>query len=168
MDILKGAERRLAAFEQGALAAMLVVMVTLAFLQVVLRGVFDAGLLWADIFLRHLVLWLGFLGACLAASDDKQFAMDATAQFLPGKVRPAVQLLLHLLTALVCVLLAKAAWTFFGQEREGAAVLFSLGARQVPTWWFETILPAGFGLLAFHYVLKSGMSALELFRKGEA
>ncbi|MBI3296834.1 MAG: TRAP transporter small permease subunit [Elusimicrobia bacterium] len=158
MGLLRTAERGLAAFEQALLSAMLLAMVALSFSQVVLRG-FSAGILWADTFLRHLVLWLGFLGAALAAVDDKQFAMDAAFRLMSRRTRAAVQGVLHVLTAGVSALMAKASWTFFQQEREASAVLFSVGDRLVPAWWFETILPAGFALLCLHYLLKAALAA---------
>lgn len=158
MAFLKEAERRLAALEQGLLACLLLVMVSLSFAQVVLRG-FSLGLLWADTFLRHLVLWTGFLGAALAAADDKQFAMDASLRLMSDRVRAGVGLLLHALTAAVCVLMVRASWTFFVSERAAASVLFSAGTLRVPAWWFQTILPAGFALLAVHYLLKALLAA---------
>lgn len=159
MDLLRSAERRLAALEQGLLAVLLVVMVGLSFLQVALRGLFDGGFLWADTFLRHLVLWAAFLGACLAAADGKQFAMDAAERVMPGRVKAGVHLVLHLLTAAVCALMAAASWTFLLQEKEGAATLFSVGSWHVPGWWFELILPGGFALLAVHYLLRAALAA---------
>ena len=38
-------------------------------MQVVLRQVFGGGILWCDTLLRHLVLWVGFLGAARAAGQ---------------------------------------------------------------------------------------------------
>ncbi|MDE2237792.1 MAG: TRAP transporter small permease subunit, partial [Elusimicrobia bacterium] len=49
-------------------------MSSLAFLQVLRRELFGSGALWADPLLRSLVLWVGFLGAALAAAEDKHFA----------------------------------------------------------------------------------------------
>lgn len=168
MDLLRSAERRLALLEQGLLVALLVVMVGLSFLQVALRGLASGGLLWADTFLRHLVLWAAFLGAGLAAADGRQFAMDAGERLLEGPLRAAVHAVLHVLVAGVCALLAKASWTFLAQEKEAAATLFSVGAWHVPGWWFEVILPVGFGLLCVHYALRAALSAGELAGRGKA
>ncbi len=159
MDLLRSAERRLAALEQWLLVGLLVVMVVLSFLQVALRGVSSGGFLWADTFLRHLVLWAAFLGACLAAADGRQFAMDAAERLMSGRLRAAVHLTLHSLTAAVCALMAAASWTFLLQEKEGASTLFSVGSWHVPGWWFELILPAGFALLAAHYALRAAISS---------
>ncbi|MFH1726292.1 MAG: TRAP transporter small permease subunit [Elusimicrobiota bacterium] len=162
MRTLKTLERWLMGAEKALLIAFIVVMVVLSFLQVVLRGLFSSGLLWADTFLRHLVLWVGFLGAALAASGDKQFAMDAATRLLSGRLRSGVQLLCHAFTALVCGFLASASWTFLRDEFGAGAVLFSVGGLHVPSWVFEVILPAGFLLLLVHYAVKAACAALEL------
>ncbi len=164
--MLRTTERRLAAFEQGLLAVLLLVMMGLSFGQVVLRGVFSAGLLWADTFLRTLVVWAGFLGACLAAADGKQFAMDAAERVIPAKALARLHVVIHVLTAVVSAMLARGAWAFLMDARAQAArpqaaVLFTLAGVAVHDWWFWVILPGGFGLLAVHYLLKAALTAGE-------
>lgn len=155
MEKLRAIESRLKSVEKGLLIALVCVLVSLSFLQVVLRAFFSMGLLWGDTFLRHLVLWVGFLGACVAAVDDKQFSIDAAARVLKGRAKDIAAVASGVFTCAVCVLLSRAAWTFFQQERQAAAVLFSVGTVEVQTWVFELILPAGFFLLAVHYALKT-------------
>ncbi|OIO04112.1 MAG: hypothetical protein AUJ52_15885 [Elusimicrobia bacterium CG1_02_63_36] len=162
MNALKALERRVLSVEKAILIVFVVLMVFLAFLQVVLRGAFSAGLLWADSFLKHLVLWVGFLGASVAAHEDKQFAMDAVTRLFQGKIAAALELVVALFTAGVSILLTRASWTFLEMEREAASVLFSIGHWHAPTWIFEVILPGGFGLLSFHYGVKALRAAAEL------
>ena len=168
METLRRLERALVAIETGLLVAIVCGIVALSFLQVALRGLFSTGLLWADTLLRHLVLWVGFLGAAAAASADKQFAMDAAARALSGRAKAAASALTSAFTALVCAILARASWTFlreeFGvwSEDHARGVLFSIGDFHCPGWIFELILPAGFALLALHYLLKLAQSLLEI------
>lgn len=174
MEPLRRLERGLLAAEKWALVGLLGVMVTLSFLQVLLRGAFSAGLLWADTLLRHLVLWVGFLGASVAAGEGKQFAMDATARALSGRLKAAAGILVHLFTAAVCALMARASWTFLAAEyadwaRDPArGILFSAGPLRVPGWVFELILPAGFALLALHYLLRLAADGHALYAGDEA
>lgn len=158
MERLRSLERGLASAEKLLLAALLAVMVALSFLQVVLRGAFSAGLLWADTFLRHLVLWAGFLGAAAAAAEGKQFAMDAALRALGGNARRAVEGLSHAVCASVCALLGRASWRFLADEYASGGILFSVGSLHVPGWLFETILPAGFALLGIHYLIKLALA----------
>lgn len=136
------------------LALLVGTMVLLSFLQVGLRVLWGGGILWADTFLRHLVLWVGFLGAGLAASSDRQFAMDLAARFLAGRSRRAVRFICHLFALAASAALAHASWLFFRQEYDLGQTLFIAFSRAVPAWPFELILPGGFGLLALHYGLR--------------
>ena len=160
MERVKKAEGWLVRGEQAALAVLLAFMVTLAFVQVVLRQIgmragWSLSVLWGDTLLRHLVLWVGFLGAGVAAAHDKQFAMDAGTQFLSRKARARVGIVCHLFSALVCVGLARAAWMFLAEERAGGGVLFNAFGLDVMAWWLEAAAPVGFALLFLHYALKT-------------
>ena len=133
---LRSIEAVLLRAEKALLVAMLVFMVTLAFAQVVLRSAFSFGLLWADTLLRHLVLWVGFFGAAVAAGENKQFAMDAAHRLFSDRAKAAVAALTHLSAMMVSGFLARASWTFFLDERRAGATLFSAGAVHLPPWIF--------------------------------
>src|SRR5512143_3313876 len=81
MKVLATLSRTLAFVERGILVALLALMILLAFTQVVLRNVFSTGLLWADPLLRHLVLWVGFIGASLATASEKHINLDSVTRF---------------------------------------------------------------------------------------
>lgn len=158
MESLRGAEALLARAERALLAALLAFMVLTAFCQVLLRLLSSGGLLWADTLLRHLVLWVGFLGAGLAAASDRQFAMDLSARLLRNRARAVSQSLCHLFSMSVSALLARASWLFFREEYAQAQVLFTAGGVGLPAWAFEAVLPLGFGLLALHYLIKAALA----------
>lgn len=144
-------------------------MVALAFLQVLLRQVGQLtgaplSLLWGDTLLRHLVLWVGFAGAALAASSDRQFAMDVAAHLLSGRRKALAALLCHGFALAVCALLARASWAFLAEERSHPAILFTALGRDVPAWWLEAAAPLGFAVLAFHYALKLADAAASALR----
>ncbi len=171
MRVLRTIERWLTTAEEALVVSLLVFMVCLAFLQVVLRNVFSSphlgflqsilrslgfsgGILWAEILLKNLVLWVGLLGAMLAAASDKQFAMDLTQRVLKGRVRSAVASVCHVFAAAVSAVLAWAALDFWRGEYEEHHPLFSVGSVAVQSWIFDLVLPLGFLLLAVHYVIK--------------
>lgn len=168
MRSLKRAEELLVRAERGLLTGLLAFMVTLAFLQVALRQVglrtgLSLGVLWGDTLLRHLVLWVGFLGAAVAAAGDRQFAMDAFAQLFAGRARARIALACHLFSAGVCLALARASWAYLAQERETGGVLFTVLGRDLPVWCFEAAAPLGFALLLAHYAIKTALAAHEGF-----
>lgn len=151
--------------EKALLVAIFSVMVALAFAQVILRTFFSTGLLWADVFLRHLVLWIGFLGAATAALENKHFAIEPVKQFLPERARRAFELATHLFAAGVLFLLSRAAIHFYLDERASGSVLFSIAERAVPAHWITVIIPAGFILLFIHYALNALEAGASLLRK---
>jgi TRAP-type C4-dicarboxylate transport system permease small subunit len=157
LNALKKLESVLVRVESALLVAFLTIMVALSFSQVVLRQAFSTGLLWADTFLRHLVLWVGFLGAALASADNKHFAWDTGVMFLTGKTKKAVVALSHLCACAITVILAQASWHFLLEEKASNTPLFTVGTLVVPAWWFSVILPVGFGLVGLHMLLKAAL-----------
>ncbi|MCK5573045.1 MAG: TRAP transporter small permease subunit, partial [Bacteroidetes bacterium] len=83
MKFFRGLSRALVRVETVLLVLFLGVMVVLAFAQVVMRNIFQTGFLWGDPLVRHLVLWVGFMGAAIAASDERHISIDAINKFLP-------------------------------------------------------------------------------------
>lgn len=160
LEKARKAESLLAKLESGLLVALLTGMVTLAFAQVARRQLFGTGALWADTLLRHLVLWVGFLGASLAAADEKHFAWEAAANY-KGRAGKIMRALAHLAAVVILVFLTKAAWAFFQEEHAAAKVLFSIGAVGVPEWLFALSIPAGFFLVLVHTLLRGLHGLLE-------
>ncbi len=163
MKLLRTIDEMLNKLEGGLLILFLAVMVVLAFAQVVLRNAFSAGILWADILLRHLVLWTGFFGAALAASKNRHINIDVLTRFLPERVKSGINILTNLFAATICALLMQAAITFVRQEMADGNVVI----EGIPSWYAELIIPVGFGLLVFHFLVRAVVSAGELWEKGE-
>ncbi len=155
MNLPNTIERILVRIEKGLIVALLSVMVGLSFLQVILRFFFSSGLLWADIFLRHLVLWVGFLGAAVATSQGHHFAIDLLKRFLPQGSKKAVFVLVHVFACFGLSLLAAAAVKFFKDELTSGSILFSIGDFPVPSFWMTAAIPVGFILLLFHFILRT-------------
>ncbi|MBL7684762.1 MAG: TRAP transporter small permease subunit, partial [Deltaproteobacteria bacterium] len=76
-----------AKFEGFILTFLVMIMIGLAFTQVVLRNFFDTGITWADGVVRHLVLGVGFIGASVATFEDGHLAMDLVSRFLTEKIK---------------------------------------------------------------------------------
>lgn len=149
--------------ESALLILLLGVMIVLAFAQVVLRNVFAEGLLWGEILLRHLVLWVGFLGAALAASNERHINIDAFTRFLAPRVQSGVKVATSIFAGVVCYLLMQASAAFVGAEREGHGNVFG----QIPAWYAEMIIPVGFGLIGFHFVVRALLDGIDAVRGRE-
>jgi TRAP-type C4-dicarboxylate transport system permease small subunit len=147
---LKFIDDSLAVLENSLVVIIVATMVIMSFLQVFLRNFFDYGILWGDIFLRHLVLWVGFVGASLATRDEKHINIDVLGRITPEKFRPYLRTITDLFTMLICLVLARAAYGFLQYEIEANTILFN----NIPAWPFQMIIPLGFALIAFRFLLK--------------
>ena len=161
MNIIKSISRVLAMLERSIIVVLLTVMVLLAFLQVVLRNVFSTGFFWADPFLRHLVLWIGFLGASLATSKEKHINLDIVSRLASPRITNGIRIATNLFASIVTSLLAHAGWTFLVSERGTGDIALSVGRIEVPAWWLQLIIPIGFGLMAFRFLIRTAGHVME-------
>jgi TRAP-type C4-dicarboxylate transport system permease small subunit len=148
--VLHRIDSALALLENSLIILTLGLMVILAFLQVLLRNFFETGLLWGDIFLRHLVLWVGFAGASLATRQEKHINIDILTRVIPARLIPQVKIVIDIIAAVICFVLARASYIFLTFEIEAGTTLF----EDIPSWYFQIILPLGFAMMGFRYFLK--------------
>jgi TRAP-type C4-dicarboxylate transport system permease small subunit len=156
MKIIRTIEAFLGYIENGLLVVFLTITVVMAFLQVVLREFWQTGILWADVFLRHLVLWIGYFGAALAAKESRHFSIDVVTRRLPKMAQRIVQVFLHLSAVMVCYFLYEAGVSFVSDEiKYNNTPLFTVFGRNVMSYHFEIIIPIGFGLIGIHFLFRA-------------
>jgi len=161
MKFLEIINKNIEKIESALLVLIVSVMVLLAFTQVVLRNLFDQGILWGDIFLRHLVLWVGFIGASLATRQEKHITIDLFGRMVSGRLKSVVQVLTNLFSAVVCLLLARAGWNFVMEERVAGTIIFN----NIPAWYFQIIIPLGFLMMTFRFLILSLKYFIYLVKK---
>ena len=145
---LKRIRQLILLIEDGIMALLLGAMIILAAGQILLRNLFDSGLIWADPVLRLLVLWITLLGAIAASRERRHIRIDLISRFLSARQQALVQSLTDLFTALVCGLIAWHAARFVYFEWQDGSRLF--GA--LPAWLGEIIIPIGFGVLSLRFL----------------
>ncbi len=159
MKILRALSNLLVRIETILLVLFLSAMVVLAFGQVLLRNVFGTSVLWIDPFVRHTVLWAGFIGAALATSDDRHISIDAFTKYLSPRTKSVVKIITGFAAAVACGFLALAAWGFLREEMTSSDELF-LG---IPSWVIRVIIPAGYALIALHFLIGAVERAVARF-----
>lgn len=125
-------------------------MILLAVAQIVMRNFFDLGFQWTDELLRMLVLWVAVAGAVAASRQDRHINIMLLDRFLSARVLRGVKLLTDLFTAAVCALVAWHSLQFVQLSREFGDLLMG---EAVPAWWLQAVLPVGFALIAWRYLL---------------
>ncbi len=140
-----------AAAETTLLVVLLLGMILLSTAQIVLRNFFDIGFFWSDEILRTLVLWIALAGAVAASRTDKHISISLIETFAGERVKRGVKFLTHVFSAAICGLLTWFSLEFALTSREYGDVV--LGA--VPAWLLQMVLPVGFGLICYRYLLLS-------------
>lgn len=149
MKFINSIDNLLAKIESFFLITILLSMILLAFLQVILRNFFSTSILWGDTLLRHLVLWIGFIGASLATKETRHINIDALSRLLSKPAKKISAIIANLFAAIVCFFLMKASITFLTYEKESGSTLFA----DIPVWIFQIIIAIGFGLMMLRFLL---------------
>ena len=154
-----GAARRptiLARLEDAIGSLALLVMVVLPLAEIVSRRVFARGIPGSGPIVQHLTLWVGFLGAAIAARDGKLLAL-ATGTFIPrGTPRRTADVLAAGFGAMAASLLAWGGWQMTMIEREAGT---NIGAG-IQAWVAQIVLPIAFALIAIRLVWRPGFNSL--------
>jgi C4-dicarboxylate transporter, DctM subunit len=146
----------LARVEDAIASLALLTMVVLPLAEIVSRRAFSRGIPGSGPIVQHLTLWVGFLGAAIAARDGKLLAL-ATGTFIPaGPWRRAADLLAAGFGAGSATVLAWGGWQMAAIEREAGT---SIGAG-IQTWVAQLALPVAFALIAVRIVWRPGFNAL--------
>ena len=142
---LAGLFRCLGHFEVMVIALLLGGLVLLGCLQIVLRNFFHSGILWADPLMRHIVLWLGCLGAVLATTRLRHINIDVFTRLLPASLRPYRRAVVYSATAVATFVLGVAALRLVVDERAFGDVAFGV----FQTWTLQSVLPFAFFMISY-------------------
>src|SRR5829696_8666179 len=106
---LAAADLAVRALEESVAAAALIAMVLLPLAEIAVRAAFVTGIPGAGPAVQHLTLWVGFLGASLAARDDRLLSI-ATGTLLPLAARRWTAVCVGLVAVAVTTALCWGAW----------------------------------------------------------
>lgn len=135
--------------ETYAVGLISVAMVTLPVLEMVLRKLRGEGVPGGSVYVQHLTLWLGFLGALMATAAGKHLGLATTSLIKDETWRGRAILLGQVVAAVTCMVLAWAALKVVLAEREGGTSTLAGG---IPEWWSQSIVPVTLALIAVRFV----------------
>jgi len=143
--------------EEVFMALALAFMTILTFIQVILRYIFGTGWVWSLEATTYTFAWLVLIGMSYCVRTRAHIAVDLVIDRLPAALRRTVVLVAIGLCVLYCGFMIYGGAIFVDR-------LMVLGndARDIPAprWLLTSILPMGFGLLAFRF-LQLGWQALD-------
>ena len=148
--------RRVAIVEDLTGSLALLVMALLPIAEIASRRLFGRGIPASGPVVQHLTLWVGFLGAAIAAREGKLLAL-ATGTFIPkGAWRRAADIFAAAFGACAATILAFGGWQMAMIEREAGT---NIGA-DIQAWVAQLVLPIAFALIAVRLVWRPGFNAL--------
>lgn len=137
--------------EDLILVGLLLLMIVMAVLQIILRNFFGGGIVWSEVLVRVLVLWVGLIGAMVASRQGNHINIDIMNRYLSGRVKIVVKFVVELFTAVICIVVAYYSLQFVQSEFVYGGDSFA----KVPTWLCESIIPFAFMVISLRYFLLS-------------
>jgi C4-dicarboxylate transporter, DctM subunit len=122
--------------------------------EIALRKAFSTGIPGAGPFALNLTLWVGLLGAAIAAREGKLLTL-ATGEFLPkGRVKEFAHIVGALVGAAIATMFAVGGAALVSTERLAGDII----AVEVPVWISTLVFPFAFGLIALRLVWRASPS----------
>lgn len=135
--------------ENAALVVLFSTMMLLAVGQIVLREVFETGIVWIEELVKLIVLWLAMVGSIAATRDDRHIRIDALAHVLSDRAKDIVRIVVDLFAAGVCGVLAWYTYQYLKLEIDwGMSVLID-----TPAWVAHIIVPIAFILVCYRFLV---------------
>ncbi len=121
--------------------------VSVAFINVVARYVFDASLVWATELTVFLFLWSVFFAAAYCFKKDAHIAVTIVLDLMPSRVAKIMLLISHLVT-----LVFLATVSYYGYEY--LLLVIDLDERSIdlwdmPMWIIYLVIPVSFAFAAY-------------------
>jgi len=137
--------------ENGIASLALGGIMVLPLAEIVSRKFLSATIPGSGAFASALTLWLGLLGAAIAARDGKLLTL-ATGEFLPkGRTSAIAHVFSGAIGAMVATIFTLGGIALVRSDRAAGDVI----AAGVPTWLADLALPIGFGLIALRLVWRA-------------
>jgi len=137
--------------EDTLLVSMFMIMMIMTVLQILLRNIAGAGIIWGDTLVRIVVLWVGLLGATTATRQNNHITIDVITRYLSGRTQKFINAFTMLCTGILCMLVAYYSMQFVQMEFEFSTTAFA----QVPAWICQVIIPFAFFIIGIRCLILS-------------
>jgi tripartite ATP-independent transporter DctM subunit len=108
---------------------------------------------WGSVYVQNATLWIGFLGAILAAAGGKHLGLSTTNFMSRSKLRDVCETLTTTVMVVVSWVLAYASARMVAADRVGGDSDLLPGG--IPKWTVEVIMPLGFAMIAARAVWRA-------------
>jgi len=126
-------------------------MVFIPTFETIARFVNFRGIPASPVLVQHLTLWIGFLGAILAARQNKLLALTTTPLFSIDEQFHFGRWIAKVISFIVVLTLMWGSWELLKVE-----FTFSVDiAPNIPRWFTQAVMPFSFGLIAIQILINS-------------
>lgn len=136
--------------EKVLVCTCVLVMISIAFGQVILRNTLSMGFLWVEHLTRILILWVTFLGASLASNEGKHISMDLITRYATGNKRKIFETLSSVIVIVCCYLLFMTSLDYIEIQRINHVSQIWPGT---PDWIYLLVMPYFFIITLFRNLL---------------
>lgn len=134
-------------FEEVIAGTLLVLMALATLLNVVARYFFNSPVPWADEFSRYAFIWLVFVGAVVCTKRGRHISIDLVVTALPSRIRPFVQILADVATAVLMLIIIYYGWILTSLATQPTSTL------KVPQYVVYMIVPLSAFLILWRTVM---------------
>ncbi|MCL1926618.1 MAG: TRAP transporter large permease subunit [Syntrophorhabdaceae bacterium] len=138
-------------FENAASIALLVGMALLPVIEIVGRRFWGLGIPGSTGLVQHATLWIGCLGGAIAARDGRLLSIGHLAGRFPSPYRELLDGFSASVSAALTLALAWSGFELVRAEWADSPVV----AAFLPLWFAESVIPAGFLLIAWRIVRRA-------------
>ncbi|MCP9447153.1 MAG: TRAP transporter large permease subunit [Nitrospira sp.] len=137
-------------FENSLAGLALILMAGLPVVEILLRLWLNTGIPASASYVQNLTLWVGFLGAMLAARDEGHLTFLLGREIVPPALRVYAAAFTALVSAAVAASLSWASLEFVRADLQSPVIV----GEWLPTWAAEAVLPLSFAVMAARFVMK--------------
>lgn len=119
--------------------------------ETISRIIGTVGIPGSTDYVRHLTLWIGFMGAMLAAREGKHLSLHGGIDVLPHMTQSIIRISTASITIAVSGSLAMAGLNFVLSEVASSTQI----AGWMPQWIAIIIMPIGFAFISLRFLLRS-------------
>ncbi len=144
LDRLYDCHRFIISIEKVLLCVILFTMIFFSFGQVIARNVFSQGYIWIDVFLRHGVIWVAFLGASLATEYRQHIKIDVLSHFITDTAnKKIVDIGICVFQVFICSILVAGSVEYVLMLKQYPTFIF----KYFPVWGLRMIVPFSFFMM---------------------
>ena len=137
--------------ERGITLFVFIALVLLPAIEVLTRIFGTTGVVASPVLVQHLTLWIGFLGAIVAARRNKLLSLTTHPIFNNQSSIDWPTFMAKVTTVFIVMALAYGSWELVKVEKEYPVDIAPFLSR----WFAQLIMPIGFLAVAIHMVMNS-------------